>query len=928
MLIFEHFITNISKKFNTPILIDDSRLCKGENIMQKVNTDQNQNRENFETFFNAINDFLFVLDESGNIVHVNTSVYNRLGYTSEELIGQSVLMVHPPEQRDRVIQIVEAMLKGEEEYCPIPLITKDGRLIPVETRISSGNWNGSPALFGISKDVTQVKISEEKFRRAFNNNAALMAISKIKEGHFIEINQAFIDITGYSREEIIGHTAKELNLLVNPEQRKQIQEIFIRDKSVRDFSVTIQAKDGRLIDGLFSVDLVDMGKQDCWLTVMTDITKLKCTEQALRNLNNIQHHLIALAKNFLNVSPGTQNETIDQGLESIGKLIHADRAYLCSYNYDNQTLSNTHEWCNNGISKEIDNLQQISLSEYQEWVNNHQQGKICHIPSVDRLPDGRLKKNLASQGIKSLVTIPMMNGDQCTGFVGFDAVSQEREFIQDEIDLLELLAELIANFEVKLKAEQQLEMMNAKQKQLLTKAEQAAKAKSMFVANMSHEIRTPLNAILGYAQIMNRECGSCKYKSKGLSGITKSGEHLLELINDILETIKTDVHETTIVSVSFNIQKLVKDICAIFSKRPDARSIEISCHFSEGFPTVIISDKGKIRQILLNLIGNAVKFTEKGSITLYSSVIKRKNKESTFKIEIIDTGYGISKNQIFKIFEPFEQSEAGYRAGKGTGLGLPLSQRYARALDGKITVKSKEFSGSTFTFFFNAKINEAPEKETVKRSIHKVNGQQQKLLIVDDDYLNREMLCAMLHDAGFEIFDSASGKDALEKISKMHFDAVLLDKRMPEMDGFETLHRIRKIPSAKELPVIIITASGKINDEIVKKEGANAYIPKPLHREELLETIQKLIGTTYEYVETENNTTRDVISDIDTLPQAHKETILSSIQTGNIVALRNNIKQIENDLPELAKVLHEMAECFDYEGINQLLTITSNKREQ
>jgi len=894
-------------------------------MTNKMNSDQEKITENFEIFFNAIHDYLFVLDIHGHIIHANTSVYNRLGYTPEELTGQSVLMVHPREQHDQASKIIELMLKGAKEYCPIPLISKSGRLIPVETRIAHGTWNGVPALFGVSKDVTEIRDNEEKFRRAFNNSASLMAISKIEEGRFIEVNQAFIDTTGYTREEIIGHTAQELNLFVNPKQRKMIQDHFVLHKSVRDFAITIQSKDGTLIDGLFSVDQIDMGAQDCWLTVMTDITHLKHTEQALRKRNNILRHLIALAKNFLNVSPVTLNKAIDQGLESIGKLIQADRAYLFSYDIEHQTMSNTHEWCNQGISPEIDHLQNIPWSDSQTWITNHQQGKINYISSVNGLPDGELKSSLLSQKIKSLITIPMIKENQCTGFVGFNAIMSERHFSQDEIDLLELFAELIANFEVKIKAEQQLAMMNAKQQQLLIKAEQAAKAKSMFIANMSHEIRTPLNAILGYAQIMDRECGTCAYKNKGIAGITKSGEHLLELINNILETIKTDVVQTRIIPVTFNIQDLIRDLCAIFSKRFDSRSIDISCNFSKDFPTVIQSDKGKLRQIIFNIMGNAVKFTNEGSIELTASVVRCEKSDALFKIEIKDTGYGISKDQISKIFEPFEQSESGYKTGKGTGLGLPLSQRYARALGGDITVDSQLSSGSTFTICFKALIDNQSSEIPKRKFIKKVHGHKQRLLIVDDDFFNREMLCAMLDNTGFEIIDSPSGKDALEKISRIDFDAVLLDKRMPEMDGFETLKNIRKISSGKHLPVIIITASDKIDNEIAIMKGADAFIPKPLHREKLLETIQQLIGTTYDYSEIEKETSHKATSDIHDLPQKYQKSISTSIQKGNIVELRKTIKQIEPNFPDLAQTLHEMADHFDYDGITQLLTTKTNK---
>ena len=662
-----------------------------------------------------------------------------------------------------------------------------------------------------------------------------------------------------------------------------------------------------------------MDQDDCWLTAMTDISQIKKTEMALRKLNDILNHLIAMAKNFLNAPLTQKNEMIDLTLESMGQLINADRAYVFSYDFDKQIMRNTHEWCNNGISSEIENLQELPLSLFPEWLDNHTKGKINLIKSVSKLPDGPLKEVLEPQGIKSLVTIPMMQNKICKGFVGFDIVRYEHEFPQDEIKLFRVFTELIGNFETRIIIEQQLAEMNIRQAQLLVEAEKASKAKSMFVANMSHEIRTPLNAILGYAQIMDRECGTCEKKTRGLSVITKSGEHLLELINNILESIKSDVHEIHLMSVAFNIKQMICEVCAIFSQRPDARSIEISSHFSNNFPDIIQADKGKIRQILFNLIGNAVKFTEKGEISVIASVKDDTQEQFTLSIAIQDTGYGISEDYLHLIFKPFEQSESGYITGKGTGLGLPLSRRYARALGGDISVSSKISSGSTFTFYFIATKMQSEKTITKKQSIDKVSGRKNKLLIVDDDNLSREMLCAMLENTGFEIVTSQSGKEAIDKILTTCFDAVLLDKSMPEMDGFDTIHHIRKMPMGKHVPIIVVTANIQINHEIVKSQGGNAYISKPVYREKLLETIQKLTDISYHYCDDNEKTHSEYITNaIQHISSQHKDAILLSIKKGKIKNLRKTIQLIKTYQPVLAKMLCKMVNRYDYEGLLQL----------
>lgn len=710
-----------------------------------------QPKDNFESFFNAIKDFLFVLDTNGNIIHVNSTVTDRLGYSFDELCGQSVLIVHPRDQREEATQIVQKMIIGQEEACFIPLITKKGELIPVETSISDGIWDGNSALFGVSKDITKVKISEEKFASAFDASATLMAISTIEEGRFIDVNRAFIETIGYSREEIIGYTSGDLNLFVFSEQRENVKKLFEKKKSMRDISIQIRTKKGKILDGLFSVNQINMGNQNCWLTVMTDVTEL-----------------------------------------------------------------------------------------------------------------------------------------------------------------------------VKL---------NNEQKKLLIKAERSSKAKSMFVANMSHEIRTPLNAILGYAQIMERKCETCPHIDQGLTSIIKSGEHLLELINNILETIKSDVSEIKINYTAFDIIKMIQELCSMFAHRPDARGIEISTQFGPYFPRFIHSDKGKIRQVLFNLLGNAIKYTEKGTIiilaeaSLYETTdieneIDAEN-QLNICISIKDTGFGIAPDQQELIFDAFEQSDSGYKAAKGTGLGLPISRRYARALGGDVNVKSELSIGSTFVFTFKTK--RVSKLEHIQKScyIKKVIGKSPKLLVVDDDQFNLEMLYTMLKNTGFDIFQSSSGIDALAQIKEKSFDAVLLDQCMPEMDGIETLHRIRALKACKDLPVIIITASGDVDAERMRQEGANAFVPKPFSRSDLLEKIQVLIGVKYEYVNEPSKVLKpnnSKLSDkMNQLLISQRETILSAIENGDILKLRQTISVIENQNSELAKKLTEFTTTYDYDGLRRFI---------
>jgi diguanylate cyclase (GGDEF)-like protein/PAS domain S-box-containing protein len=239
-------------------------------------------RKNYETFFNSIDDFLFVLDGQGRIIHINNTVTSRLGYSEEELIGQSVLAVHPPERREEAGRIVGEMLAGTAEFCPVPISTKSGEQISVETRVTRGFWNDKPAIFGVTKDISQVKLSEEKFSKAFQSNTALMALSRVDDGTYLDVNDVFLKTLGFTREEVIGSKSSELNLFAHKEQRNKVIEKMKQSGRVKDIEFDVQTKNGSLRNGLFSAEAIFIGKDQCLLTIMLDITERKQMEAALR----------------------------------------------------------------------------------------------------------------------------------------------------------------------------------------------------------------------------------------------------------------------------------------------------------------------------------------------------------------------------------------------------------------------------------------------------------------------------------------------------------------------------------------------------------------------------------------------------------------------------------------------------------------------
>jgi len=241
-----------------------------------------RSRQNFDTFFNTIDDLLFVLDGDGNMIHVNETVCRRLGYTEDELLGRPVLDVHPPARRDEAGRVVAAMLAGEADFCPVPAVAKDGAEIPVETRVVPGVWDGRPALFAVTKDVSALRVSEDKFQRLFHRNPALMAVSSMPGRRFTEVNDAFLSTLGYAREEVLGHTTDELDLFVEPEQQRAVADQLEAQGRVNDCELKVRCKDGAILDGLFSGEIIESQGKQYFLTVMIDQTERRQAEEALR----------------------------------------------------------------------------------------------------------------------------------------------------------------------------------------------------------------------------------------------------------------------------------------------------------------------------------------------------------------------------------------------------------------------------------------------------------------------------------------------------------------------------------------------------------------------------------------------------------------------------------------------------------------------
>jgi PAS domain S-box-containing protein len=459
--------------------------------------------------------------------------------------------------------------------------------------------------------------------------------------------------------------------------------------------------------------------------------------------------------------------------------------------------------------------------------------------------------------------------------------------------------------------------------------QQANRAKSIFLANMSHEIRTPMNAILGFSQLMLRDHDLTPRQAQYLGTINRSGEHLLALINDILEMSKIEAGRTTLNVSTFDLSALLKDLEMMFRVRTDEKKLQFSVETVGDVPQYIVADINKLRQIFINVLGNAVKFTARGSICLRASLDSSDEAAPSLKVEIEDSGPGISADDQDKLFRHFEQTKTGQQAGTGTGLGLAISQEFARLMGGAISVTSQVDKGSIFVIHLPLKEGDAQAVQSKGMRQHVLGLEPDqagcRVLIADDIEDNRELLAQLLGPVGFEIKLVSNGVQAIEQFEQWHPDLILMDFRMPVMDGHEAIRRIRALPRGKEPRIIAVTASAlDENRQGLLAIGADDFISKPFREVELFQKIQSQLGIRYVYAEESPSQVPEEIpeltaSSLADCPTDLLESMRDSVVAADLDQLLTTIRQVEVHQPALALGLRHLAEGFEYQKLLDFL---------
>ena len=482
------------------------------------------------------------------------------------------------------------------------------------------------------------------------------------------------------------------------------------------------------------------------------------------------------------------------------------------------------------------------------------------------------------------------------------------------------------------------ESKNISEQLLLAKkvAEEANLAKSIFVANMSHEIRTPLNAILGFAQILERDPSLTPDQVENVQIIIRSGAHLLRLIGDILDISKIESGRITLDETVFCLHDLLNELELMFRSRVSALGLQLLMERdTASIPHYVAGDEGKLRQVLVNLMENAAKFTVTGGIVVRvradAVAGKAGEDEAVLRlvVEVEDTGPGISTGEIDRIFAYFQQGGAGVKAG-GTGLGLTISRKFVEMMGGKLTVTSQVGKGSCFRFQALLKLAAEvadQDKSPSRRIIGLKPGTGPfRILVVDDAPTNRALLYTLLQPVGFEVAEASNGVEALDVFEKWSPSAILMYMRMPLMDGYEATRRIKSTEAGRATPVIAITASiFKDSRNQVIAAGVDVYLRKPFRVDELFAALGKCLGLRYVFAdETDKIPCQPKpASLIPAVPLALSKKLIQAmrqaVEEGDINQLTELIVQVEKLDSVKARVLQALADGYDYARLGQWL---------